>query len=831
MRALKDVRENQLNRSQDGSKLVILVTLIIVILLGVMASVFMRAYTQTRDVADQAAISDADKFVNSVVQYRNFYTQLIVPRAGALGAVFTHDYLAISNALPIPATFIKDFGEFVSRDSETSLRLYSDMPFPWRGSDAGARDDFEREAMKQARENPTLPYWRIEVREGVRTLRYAKPDVLLDSCVACHNTYPGTPKTDWKEGDVRGVFELIRPLSDIENVISASFRESALLLGILGMFVLALVLFMLLRLKNALRSSYQRTQHAQEISQHLAEEMTAREHLHEALLREEQKLVAVFSAVADAIVVIDHKGIIQQINNAVTTIFDYQQEELIGQNISILMSEPHHTAHDGYLNRYMEKRQAHIIGYTRQLQAVRKDGSLVDIDLSVNEVNVGSEVLFAGVIRDVTQRIEAEQVLKLARDKAIENAKTKSQFLTNISHELRTPLNGIMGMSQLLAEDLRNHEDKEQARVIQSSAQQLLAIVDDILDFSSMESAKFVLNPSIFYVQSWLYDSLAIHQQSAQEKGLKLVVSIAKGVPERMVGDPIRLSQIINKLVSNAIKFTRDGRVDVRLEVADRLPNGVKLNILVKDTGIGISERALSRLFLAFSQLDGSATRAYGGTGLGLVISRQLALMMDGDVVVSSTPGQGSTFIVSVILPAVDDECLLDYERVLTEPVTIPDTATDSQIAPQNVSVVRSSSHDVFEVVTSMKILLIEDNVVNQKVAMALLKRMGYSVEIANNGQEGLERLAAEPFDAVLMDCQMPVMDGYEASRTIRQYEAGTDQHLPIIALTAHAMKGDAEKCYESGMDDYLTKPINHGLLKERLEYWQQWLSDRKKVS
>jgi PAS domain S-box-containing protein len=568
---------------------------------------------------------------------------------------------------------------------------------------------------------------------------------------------------------------------------------------------------------------------AQDARDALGEQMIEKVTLHEALQREEQKMRAIFRAVADAIIVIDRKGVIQQVNDAVLNIFKYEPEDLIGQNISILVPEPHASAHDGYLERFIETKQAHIIGYTRQLQGLRKDGSLVDIDLSVNEVNVGGEVLFAGVVRDVSLRLETELALKVARDRAIESVKMKSQFLTNISHELRTPLNGIMGMSQLLSESLVHAEDKEQARIIHASAQQLLAIVDDVLDFSSMESAKFTLAPSPFYVQSWLFDSLAVHLQAAQSKGLAVTAAISSGVPAKLIADAARLSQILNNLVSNAIKFTRTGSIRIQLDAIESLGDSVALNITVQDTGIGISDGAIGRLFQAFSQVDGSTTRAYGGAGLGLVISRQLALLMGGDIHVNSVLGQGSTFVVTVVLPASGSERLMSQERLLTH--TIVENKQGVLDEPQGANepaVVDTPVSAPFDTIANMKILLIEDNVVNQKVAMALLKRMGYAVEVANNGQEGLDRLAVDTFDAVLMDCQMPVMDGYEASRQIRLREAGTEQHLPIIALTAHAMKGDAEKCYESGMDDYLTKPINHGLLKERLEYWQKWLNERK---
>jgi len=827
---LEDKDRKVQHNVSGGRGIIVLVSIAILLLMVAMSAIFARTYVQVRDVADKAAVSDAEKFVNSVAQYRDFYAKIIVPRAGALGAAFSHDYLSISNALPLPATFVKDFADFVSRDQEIKVRMYSDLPFPWRIADGSSfQDAFEREAILQARDNPNQAYWQIEERDGIRVLRYAKADVLHDACISCHNTYPGTPKTDWKVGDVRGVFELSRPLQDTETAIRASFQEIAIWLVVLGSAVFLLLIFIVFHLQKALRLSRERMDQVQSARDALGVEVEQRASLHEALLREEQKLLAVFRAVADAIVVIDSKGVIQQVNDAVLSLFQYQKEELIGKNISLLTPEPHASAHDGYLQRYMETRQPHVIGYTRQLQGVRKDGRLVDIDLSVNEVNVGGEVLFAGVIRDVTIRLETELALKVARDKAIESVKMKSQFLTNISHELRTPLNGIMGMSQVLSEDLVHAEDKEQARIIHASAQQLLAIVDDVLDFASIESAKFTLNPSAFYVQSWLFDSLAVHLQAAQSKGLAVTAAISSGVPAKLIADAARLSQIINNLVSNAIKFTRTGSIRIQLDAIESLGDSVALKISIQDTGVGISDGAIDRLFQAFSQLDGSVTRAFGGAGLGLVISRQLALLMGGDIHVNSVLGQGSTFVVTVVLPASGSERLMSQERLLTHAIVENKQCVLDE--PQGVNepaVVDAPVSAPFDTIANMKILLIEDNVVNQKVAMALLKRMGYAVEVANNGQEGLDRLAVDTFDAVLMDCQMPVMDGYEASRQIRLREAGTEHHLPIIALTAHAMKGDAEKCYESGMDDYLTKPINHGLLKERLEYWQKWLNERK---
>lgn len=797
-----------------------------------MTTIAWRAHVQIQQVTDRSAVADAAQFVDSVRQYRNFYTQLVVPRAAAQGVPFTHDYQNIQNSLPLPATFIKDFGESFSRHGGVQIRMFSDLPFPWRGQDGGARDAFESQAMQGLREDPSQAYWRIEERDGVRVLRYAVADILQESCVGCHNSYPGTPRTDWKVGDVRGVFELIRPLNDAQSATWSGFWHNYLLLLLLGVLTLVLLYVSLARLKKSYEHAQRLSHEAQASNVRLRAEMQARGAVTNALQMEQQKLHAVFRSVVDAIVVIDGKGLIRQANPAVHSIFGYQPEELIGRNVSMLVPEPHHSAHDDYVARYLNTRVPHIIGYTRQLQGQRKDGSLVDIDLAVSELQVGDEVLFAGIIRDITLRVETERLLKEARDSALESAQTKSRFMANISHELRTPLNGILGMSQLLSDALAGTEAREQARVIHASANHLLAIVNDLLDFSRLETGKLVLKPHDFHVQSWLYDTLALHIQSARDKGLSLCVSLAPGLPERVHADNQRLGQIVNNLVSNAIKFTAHGQVAVSLTLQER-----QLCLQVADTGLGMSDEVQTRLFRAFSQGDASSTRVYGGTGLGLAIARQLVSLMHGDIKVVSAPGKGSVFRVCLPVQAVGDGVLPGSERDLT---AVMDSAGLAGVlgAAEGAAAEQPSAHmqqglqapdreQKVETDKEMRILLVEDNPVNQKVALALLKRLGYPVQVAEHGQQALDMLAQGGVDLILMDCQMPVLDGYEASRRIRAGEAGTEHHIPIVALTAHAMKGDDEKCYAAGMDDYLTKPINHALLKERLEYWEAWLQAR----
>lgn len=814
--------------------LAIMASLTIILMLG-MYALFVNAHQKAEVLAEKTAVNEAENYVNEVIAFRNFYTKLVVPRVTALDGHFSHDYINQPNTFPLPATFAKDFTDFLSNNNGAELRLYSDMPFPWRGSNAGARDNFEISALKAARENPDQPYWKIEEKDGVKTLRYTKADILQESCVGCHNTYPGTPKTDWKVGDVRGVYELSRPINKQLSFLEQSINTIAFYLLLLGGGVILLLFGLIHHFRKVIHIAELHAQEAETTNHRLNTEIKEKEELTRTIINEEKKLQAIFGSVNDAIILIDSHGIVQDMNGAVTRLMGYHRNELLGQNINIIIPEPHASAHDAYIQRYLNTGQAHILGYGRQLKAKHKDHRLIDIELAVSEMLIGEDRYFVGVIRDIALRLETERTLKVARDKAIENAKLKTQFLTNISHELRTPLNGIIGMSHLLVQELERTEQNEQIRIIHNSAQQLLSIIDDILDLSNIEASKFTLNPKPFNVQSWLYDTLAIHIAAAHQKSLAIEAIIDAGVPEEMTGDAMRLAQIINKLVSNAIKFTAEGKVIVRLHAIAQENNEYKFYIHVKDTGIGISTPAISKLFEAFSQVDGSTTRMQGGTGLGLTISRQLAIMMRGDISVHSEPGHGSEFIVTVLLTANGDTQLAGNQRTLTsQPVsnmTQPAPTNHNALNTLKTDIPTSDSTQTMTSTTPMQLLLVEDNLVNQKVALALIKRLGHTVDVANNGAECLQKIANTRYDAIIMDCQMPVMDGYQASEAIRRQEADTGQHIPIIALTAHAMKGDAEKCYASGMDDYLTKPINHALLKERLDYWRNWLVEQNKNS
>jgi signal transduction histidine kinase/CheY-like chemotaxis protein/HPt (histidine-containing phosphotransfer) domain-containing protein len=386
--------------------------------------------------------------------------------------------------------------------------------------------------------------------------------------------------------------------------------------------------------------------------------------------------------------------------------------------------------------------------------------------------------------------------LEKAMRAALASSQAKSEFLANMSHELRTPMNGLLGMLDVVLDSKLELEQKDQLEIAQRSAYSLLALLNDILDLSKIEAGKMMIEKIPYNVRTVLEDCVKSFQARAAQKGIALHFELDPQSPDQVLGDPLRVRQIAANLLSNAVKFTDRGWVRLRLSarpVGGVPANGWEMNIEVSDTGSGIESDKLSSIFEKFTQADGSITRKYGGTGLGLAIIKRLVEMQNGNVGVESKVGKGSSFTVTLPYQAVEAPAVV--------PVSGQPVAAQKKDAP-----------------AMARLLLVEDNIVNQKVVMAILRKKGYHIEVANDGREALNKLEAstQGFDAVLMDVQMPVMDGLETTRVIRRNARWN--HLPVIAMTAHAMNGDRERCLQAGMDSYISKPIQPAHLIATIE-------------
>ncbi|MGE0560450.1 MAG: PAS domain S-box protein [Flavobacteriales bacterium] len=503
-----------------------------------------------------------------------------------------------------------------------------------------------------------------------------------------------------------------------------------------------------------------------------------------------RKLSLVLSKTDNAVVIADNKGNIQWINEGFKRITGYSLNEITGTHGQLLrkgrktgLVEDH-----PYFIKMLETKQS--VSY--ESHNYKKNGkeywSITTLTPLFND-NGELENIIA-IDTDVTHKKQAEKEILKAKKIAEDSAKAKELFLANMSHEIRTPMNAIMGIIQLLKDTPLNQEQLDYLKSMDFAGENLLRIINDVLDLSKIELGKMSLEKIQFSLNSLISDLFNSISHRAHEKGIQLLKSIDNDVPDKIIGDPVRVNQILINLISNAIKFTEKGFVKLYVKVVEKNNTTLKINFIVEDTGIGINAQMHKVIFYDFEQANKETTRKYGGTGLGLSIVKRLLELQGGSIIVKSKEGKGAIFTVEI-------------------PFGI--STTDDEI-------IQTITFDEYEKeLFKTTVLLVEDNTLNQMVATKFLESMGIKITVVNNGLEGVNELARSDYDMVLMDIQMPHMDGYTAAKFIRTKMKGKKKHIPILAMTAHAISGEKEKCIAAGMDDYISKPLKREHLKAKI--------------
>ncbi|WP_414515877.1 ATP-binding protein [Nostoc sp. PCC 9305] len=624
--------------------------------------------------------------------------------------------------------------------------------------------------------------------------------------------------------DVRIVFPELEGLEDIFDAILQGEQDNFELKGIMRSQDMASPLYIDIRITNNLQEDHSRnrlTIVVEDATERMVLEQSLFQGANEAnlLLRNlkasKQYIDQIVTSMADALLVTTLSGEIKKMNYAAQILLQYNEIELIGQPIAKVIGEANKypliiddidISHSQDINFLVK--EVETVCYT-------KSGKTIPIAFSSSIVKTEIEHFqgYVYILRDMTERKQAELA--------------KQEFLAMISHEVRTPIASVIGMAGLLQYTELTAEQQDFVETIYTSGNSLLKIINDFLDFSKIQSGNLELEEEPFALRNCIHETLYLLAPTAREKGLKLTFLDSPQLPTTIVGDITRLRQVLINLISNAIKFTETGSIEVSViirknsDINHSAANPDEIQFSIKDTGIGIPRDRLERLFKAFSQVNSSITRQYGGTGLGLAICKQLCELMGGRIWVETELNAGSTFYFTIAASVIPEESagasVVFSQQEIPKAIESPKVEQLAFRSQELLSV--PPSPDLYK----LRILLTEDNLVNQKIALKQLKSLGYSADIANNGKEALQLLEKIPYDLILMDCQMPMLDGLETTKQIHRWPESSfasGRRPVVIAMTANAMKQDKQMCLDAGMDDYLSKPVMKENLAATLEYW-----------
>ncbi|MCI5165117.1 MAG: PAS domain S-box protein [Candidatus Electrothrix sp. GM3_4] len=607
--------------------------------------------------------------------------------------------------------------------------------------------------------------------DGVLHLRLMRPMWMTKGCKKCHE------HLGFKEGDIRGGVGVSIPMRPYQQLASERIFVLISLYGVIWISGIFGIYFIFSRSKLFAIENQNSEESIRALNLELEQRIEERT---KELQEKESRLSAIVNSSPEGIITANEKGIIESVNPETEKLFGYTSKELIGRNVKMLVPTPYHLEHDNYISTYLKTLQSEIIGLGRQVDGQRKDGRQFPIYLAIRHTQIGTKHLFTGMMHDLSKEVEAEELLKKAKEQAERANEAKTHFLANMSHELRTPLNAILGFTQMLQRDSSFDDEQQEAMtIIERSGQHLLNLINDVLDISKIEAGGAVLHEKDFDLLTLFKNVTDMFFGHAASKELFFNKENHPDIPHFITADESKIRQVLINLLGNAFKFTEKGGVTLRVQSTKKTKYTHQLHFAIEDTGMGINEEQLESIFFPFVQTEEGASKP-AGTGLGLSISRQFVRLMGGDITAKSKTNQGSVFSFDITV------------RTAEAP-----EAQESQPLQRVIGIAPEQP--------AFRIQVVEDIPENRTLLVNLMRNIGFEVREAVNGKQGVELFHAWQPHLIWMDLRMPVMDGYEAVQQIKQTEIG--QKTVIIALSAHALQDERTKIFRLGCDDFVSKP------------------------